>query len=184
MSISIPDVAVHLNALLAGQLLDAQWLLRWARDLVEASALAGGLQADVRVGTLPAEWSVEARTAGRPVLLVDVDTDGLDEASLDRLELRAAHVWRDLTRDAASFDPRPWIGAIRVTEEHAIEAVGVERIRRLVASRTLDAACVVVLDRQARAVRSPNPVSSIESFAAALSGRCLVLSAGDSATAR
>jgi hypothetical protein len=184
MSISIPDVAVQRDALLAGQPLNARWLVRWARDLVEAVALAGGLQPEVRVGTPPLEWSVEALTAGRPVLLLDVGADGLDQESLDRLELRAAHVWRDLTRTAAAFDPRPWIGAIRVTEEDAIEAVGVERIQRLVASRTLDAACVVVLDRPACTVRSPNPVTSIESFAAALTGRCLVLSAGDAATAR
>ena len=114
----------------------------------------------------------------------DVGTDGLDQESLDRLELRAAHVWRDLTHTAAAFEPRPWIGAIRVTEKDAFEAVGAERIRRLVTSRTLDAACVVVLDRPALAVRSPNPVTSIESFAAALTGRCLVLAAGDAATAR
>lgn len=183
MSISIPDVAVQRNALLAGQPLDARWLVRWARDLVEAAALATGLQPEVRVGTPPIEWSVEARTAGRPVLLVDAANDGLDQASLDRLELRAAHVWRDLTRSATLFEPRPWIGAIRVMEEDATNAFGVERIRRLVASRALDAACVVVLDRQARSVRSPNPVTSIESFAAALTGRCLVLAAAD-ATAR
>jgi hypothetical protein len=184
MSISIPDVAVQRDALLAGQPLDARWLVRWARDLVEAAALAGGLQPEVRVGTPPIEWSVEARTAGRPVLLVDVGTNGLDQASLDRLELRAAHVWRDLTRSAASFESRPWIGAIRVAEEDAVDEVGIERIRRLIASRTLDAACVVVIDRPARTVRSPNPVTSIESFAAALTGRCLVLSAGAAATAR
>ena len=183
MSISIPDVARQRDGLL-DQSLDGRGLVRWARDLVEAAAATVGFQADVRVGTSPGEWLVEARTAGRPVLLVDVGTDGLDQASLDRLELRAAHVWRDLTRNAASFEPRPWIGVIRVTERDAIEAVGVERIRRLVASRTLDAACVVALDRPARTVRSPNPVTSIESFAAALTGRCLVLSTGDSATAR
>jgi len=182
MSISIPDLAVQRNALLAGQPLDARWLVRWARNLVEAAALAGGLQPEVRVGTPPIEWSVEARIAGRPVLLVDVGTDGLDQAALDRLELRAVHVWRDLTRDAASFESRPWIGAIRVTAEDAIEAVGVERIQRLVASRTLDAACVVVLDRPERALRSPNPVTSLESYAAALIGRCLVFAAGGSAT--
>jgi len=183
MSISIPDVAVQRDALLAGQPLDAQGLAQWACDLVEGAALATGLQPEVRVGTPPIEWSVETRAAGGPVLLVDVGIDGLGEASLDRLELRAAHVWRDLTRDAASFEPRPWIGAIRVTEEGAIEAVGVERIQRLVALRTLDAACVVVLDRPTRTVRSPNPVTSIESFVAALMGRFLVLAAG-STTAR
>jgi hypothetical protein len=179
MSISIPDVAVQRSELLAGQPLDA----RWARNLVEAAALAGGLQPEVRVGTPPSEWSVEARIAGRPVLLIDVGTAGLDQASLDRLELRAADVWRDLTPNALSFEPRPWIGAIRVAEEDAADEVGIERVRRLIASRTLDAACVVVIDRPARTVRSPNPVTSIESFAAALTGRCLVLSAG-AATAR
>ena len=184
MSISTPEVAVQRDALLAGQPLDARWLVRWARDLVEAAALAGGLQPEVRVGTPPIEWSVEAHTAGHPVLLVDVGTSGLDQASLDRLELRAAHVWRDLTRSAASFEPRPWLGAIRVAEEDAVDEVGIERIRRLIASRTLDAACVVVIDRLARTVRSPNPVTSIESFAAALTGRCLVLSAGAAPIAR
>jgi len=178
---SLPELSVQHDALL-GQRLDADELAQWTRDLVEAAALATGLQPEVRVGTPPIEWSVEARTAGRPVLLVDAGNDGLDQASLDRLELRAAHVWRDLTRSATLFEPRPWIGAIRVTEEDATNAFGVERIRRLVASRTLDAACVVVLDRPARTVRSPNPVTSIESFTAALTGRCLVLAADGSAT--
>jgi hypothetical protein len=183
MSISIPDLAVQRDALLAGQPLDAQGLVRWARDLVEVAASTVGFEADVRVGTPPAEWSVEVRTAGRQVVLIDVATDALDPASLDRLELRAAHVWRDVTRNSALFEPRPWIGAIRVAEDRSTDAAGVERVPQLVASRTLDAACVLALDRPARTVGSPGPVLSIESFAAALVGRFLVLAAG-TATAR
>ncbi len=177
MKNSIPDVAVQRNALL-DQRHDVSGLARWARDLVEAAALTAGFQAEVRVGKPPAEWSVEVRTAGRPVLLVDVGTDALDQVSLDRLELRAAHVWRDLTRSAALFEPRPWLGAIRVAEDGATDAAGVERVLHLVATRTLDAACVVALDRPARTVRSSSPVMTIESFQAAVVGRCLVLAAG------
>jgi hypothetical protein len=178
MRISIPGVAVQSDALLAGQPLDALRLVRWARDLVEVAASTVGFEADVRVGTPPADWSVEVRISGRPLVLVDVATEALDPDSLDRLELRAGHVWRDLTRSATLFEPRPWIGAIRVTEEQALEAVGVERTRRLVASRVLDAACVIALDRPARTVRSPNAATSIESFVAAGVGRFLVLAAG------
>jgi hypothetical protein len=181
MSISIPDLAVQCDALLAGQPLDAPGLARWARDLVEVAASTVGFEADVRVGTPPTDWSVEVRTAGRPVVLIDVATDALDPASLDRLELMAAHVWRDLTRSATLFEPRPWIGAIRVIEEQALEAVGVDQIQQLVASRTLDAACVVAVDRAARTIGSPGPVMSIESFAAALVGRLLVLATGTAA---
>lgn len=179
----MPDLAVLREALLDHGL-DAAGLAQWTRDLVVATTMTAGLQAEVQVGTPPVEWSVEARTAGRPVVLVDVGTDALGEASVDQLELRASHVWRDVTRSAAVFEPRPWIGAVRVTEEAAIDAVSVQRIRHLVASRTLDAACVVVVDRRARAVRSPTSTLSIESFAAALTGRCLVLVAGNSAVAR
>lgn len=183
MTNAMPDLAVLREALLDHGL-DAAGLAQWTRDLVVATTMTAGLQAEVQVGTPPVEWSVEARTAGRPVVLVDVGTDALGEASVDQLELRASHVWRDVTRSAAVFEPRPWIGAVRVTEEAAIDAVSVQRIRHLVASRTLDAACVVVVDRRARAVRSPTSTLSIESFAAALTGRCLVLVAGNSAVAR
>lgn len=180
---SFPGLAAARNALLE-QRLDADGLAQWARDLVSAAALATEFQAEVRVGTPPVEWSVDARIAGRPVLLVDVGADALDGASLDQLELRASHVWRDLTRSAAVFEPRPWIGAIRVMEADSTDTVGVERIRRLVTSRTLDAACVVVLDRRSRAVRSPSSTVSMESFVAALTGRCLVLATGHAAAAR
>lgn len=178
-----PGLAAARNLVL-DQHLDEDGLAQWARDLVSTAALATAFQAEVRVGTPPVEWSVEARTAGRPVLLVDVGADALDGASLDQLELRAAHVWRDLTRSAAVFEPRPWIGAIRVMEADSTDTVGVERIRRLVTSRTLDAACVVVLDRRSRAVRSPSSTVSMESFVAALTGRCLVLATGHAAAAR
>lgn len=183
MTNAMPHLAVQREALLDHGL-DAAGRAQWARDLVLATTLTAGLQAEMQVGTLPVEWSVEARTAGRPVLLVDVGADALDHASLDHLELKAAHVWRDLTRSAALFEPRPWIGALRVTEADAADAGGVERVRRLVASRTIDAACVAVVDRRARSVWSPTSTLSIESFAAALTGRCLVLAAGDSAVAR
>jgi len=136
------------------------------------------LRAEVRVGTPPVEWPVEVRVAGRPALLVDAATDALDQDSLDRLELRAARVWRRVTRNAPLFEPRPWLGAIRVVDGRAPNALGVEQLVQLVASRTLDAACVVVVDRSTRTVRNLTPVTSIESFHAALVGRCLVLTTG------
>jgi hypothetical protein len=180
---SFPGLPAARNALLE-QRLDGDGLAQWAQDLVSAAALATEFQADVRVGTTSVDWSVDARAAGRPVLLVDVGANALGQASLDQLELRATHVWRDLTRSAAVFEPRPWIGAIRVVEADSPDTVGVERIRRLVTARTLDAACVVVLDRRARAVRSPSAAVSMESFVAALTGRCLVLATGHAAAAR
>lgn len=146
--------------------------------------LTAGIQADGSDATPPVEWPVEVRTAGRSALLVDVGADALDHASLDRLELKAEHVWSNLTRSAGLFEPRPWIGALRVSEADVADADVMKRVRRLVTSRTLDAACVVVLDRAGRAVRSPSPVLSLESFAASLTGRCLVLAAANSAKAR
>ena len=180
MTNSLPDLAVQREALLDHDL-DAAGLARWTRDLVVDATLTAGLQAEVQLGTPPVVWSVHAGTAGRSVVLVDVDLDALSEASVDQLELRASHVWRDVTRSALVFEPRPWIGAVRVTDEAAIDAASVDRIRHLVASRTLDAACVVVADRRARTVRSPTSALSIESFLAALTGRCLVLAASHSA---
>ena len=77
----------------------------------------------------------------------------------------------------------PCSAGVGYQEDRSTEAAGADRVLQLVASRTLDAACIVALDRPPRTVRGPNAVTSIESFTAALVGRFLVLAAGI-ATAR
>lgn len=139
---------------------------------------AVGLDAEVRASALPSrtEWSVEVHLSGQAVVLVDIDTNGRDQPSLDRLELRAARTWRRVTHDAAPFEPRPWLGAIRTRRDRVPGALGVERLEQLVSVRMLDAACVVAVDENDEDVWSPSPAMSIESFQSALVGRCLVLS--------
>lgn len=172
------DVAGLRRALLAGQHLDADGLAGWASELVGTALLTVGLRADVRSVALPAhaEWSVEVRVSGRVAVLLDIATDALGQSSLDRLELRAARTWRSVTRNAASFEPRPWLGAVRIGKHRIHDVRGVQRLEQLVASRMLDAACVVEVDEPADDVWSPSPATSIESFQSALIGRCLVLS--------
>lgn len=106
-------------------------------------------------------------------MLVDTDTGALGHGSLDRLELRAAQTWRSVTRNA--FGPRPWLGAMRIGHGSAPDAL-VERLEQLVATRMLDAACVVTINQAGDDVWSPRPAMSLESFQSALVGRCLVLS--------
>jgi hypothetical protein len=110
----------------------------------------------------------------RPFLLIDIEVDGGADVSLDRLEIRAARRWRSVTRNAVLFELRPWVGAIRIAPDDGQAADLAERLRRLVAARILDAACVVTVDDGL--VRSPGPDVSIDAFHAALVGRCLYLS--------
>jgi hypothetical protein len=70
---------------------------------------------------------------------------------------------------------RPWLGAIRVISDGLPDALVVERLEQLVASRVLDAACVMMVDQLANEVWSPRPSLSIEAFKAALTGRFFVL---------
>ena len=70
---------------------------------------------------------------------------------------------------------RPWLGAIRVISSGVPDALVVERLEQLVASRILDAACVAIVDQLAGDVGSPTPALSIEAFKAALTGRYFVL---------
>ncbi|MEX2627445.1 MAG: hypothetical protein WD225_11220 [Ilumatobacteraceae bacterium] len=88
----------------------------------------------------------------------------------------AARTWRDVTRHAASGELRPWLGAIRVANGRIPDAPGVQRLKQLVASRVLDTACVVIVDKDVDEVWSPNAAMSIESFQSALVSRFLVLS--------
>ena len=151
--------------------------LDWTAELVRAATVTAGLRARVRASAQSATdgWSIEVQVYGRPLVLVDVDADGTDSASLDRLELRASGLWRDLTRDAALFEPRPWIGAIRISHAGEPEADRVERLDQLIAGRLLDVACVVMVDEADERVWSPSPATSLDAFQAALVGRCLYL---------
>lgn len=165
----------HERSTLLGQHHGPGGLPGWASDLVRSALSSVGLRAEVLVKTSPehAEQLVEARLSEQTVVLIDVDGDANGQASIDRLELLAARTWRDVTRGVG--DVRPWLGAIRVIDDSSPEALVVDRLEQLVASRLLDAACVVMVDQAADDVWSPRPALSIESFKAALVGRCLVL---------
>lgn len=151
--------------------------IEWSAELVRAATVTAGLRARVRTNKRSARdaWSIVVHGSGRPLVLVDVETEGADFRSLDRLELRASRLWRDLTRSATLFEPRPWIGAVRISQVEELDADGVERLDQLVAARLLDAACIVTVDAGADSVRSSSPATSLEAFQAALVGRCLYL---------
>lgn len=179
MSGLIIDASGPRRALLFGQYLGGASLASWASDLVRTALSTVDLEAEVLTSTSSAgaDWAVEARVSAHAAVLIDIDIN--DSAapghdSIDRLELRAARTWRGVTRNAAPFELRPWLGAIRISRTNA-PAVGVERLTELVASRVLDAACVVAVDAAGDGLWSPSPAMSIESFQAALVGRFLVL---------
>lgn len=169
------DASHERSTLLAGQHHGPGGLGGWASRLVSSTLSDVGLRAEAFVRTSPehAEQLVEARLFEQAVVLIDVDDDANGQASIDRLELLAARTWRDVTRGVG--DVRPWLGAIRVINDSSTEALIVERLEHLVAFRLLDAACVVMVDQAAEDVWSSRPALSIESFKAALIGRCLVL---------
>lgn len=167
-------------ALLSGQHVGPSGLASWTSDLVRDALATVGLHAEVLTSrsSSSAEWSVEVHASARAAVLIDVG-DGeaaLGHDSIDRLELMAARTWRDVTRHAASGELRPWLGAIRVANGRIPDAPGVQRLKQLVASRVLDTACVVIVDKDVDEVWSPNAAMSIESFQSALVSRFLVLS--------
>lgn len=178
------DASRERRALLAGQHLSRGGLPGLAADLVRSALSSVGLQADVLVhpSAEPAESAIEVRRFGQAAMLIDVADDARGQASIDRLELLAARTWRSVTRNAASGEVRPWLGAIRVSSDSIPDALVVERLEQLVAARILDTACVVMVDQVANDVWSPSPTLTIESFQAALIGRCVVLSTLGSAT--
>jgi hypothetical protein len=147
----------------------------WASTLVRAAASAVTLECELQSEppSSPDEWPVELRVSERQLILVAIEVDGAAHESLDRLEVRAARLWRRVTRDAGLFEPRPWIGAIRIASDRDQAADVAERLRQLVMARTLDAACVVATHDGV--VWSPRSDMSIEAFQAALVGRCLYL---------
>ncbi len=169
------DASHERSALLAGQHHGPGGLAGWASDLVRSTLSSVGLRAEALVRTSPehAEQLVEARLFEQAVVRIDVDDDATGQASIDRLELLAARTWRDVTRGAGKI--RLWRGAIRVINDSSPQGLIVDGLEQLVASRVLDAACVVMVDQVADDVWSPRPALSIESFKAALIGRCLVL---------
>ena len=151
------------NGLLTGRHVDDGGAV-WASELDWAATLAVGLRSDVRRNARSAldAWPVEVHVSGRPLILADVDIDGVGHPSLDRPELSAGQAWRGVTRDAARFEPRPWLAVIRIAHVDEPDATGVERLTQLVAARILDAACVVVPDEAGDRVWSPDPAMSIE----------------------
>jgi len=171
------DASHERSALLAGQHLGPGGVASWASDLAESALLSAGLHAEARVSAFleEAEWSIVVRRYEQTVVLIDAEDDAHDHGSIDRLELLAARTWRDVTRHAPSGEMRPWLGAIRVVSNGVPDALIVERLERLVASRILDAACVATVDQLAGNVGSPTPALSIEAFKAALTGRYFVL---------
>src|SRR6266540_4155743 len=155
MSTLLVDTSGPRRSLLAGHHL-TDGGLEWASRLVQAAAEAAGLPSTV-ASTPPARtaWPVELSVSGQPLLLVDIDIDGVDDSWLDRLELRAARLWRDMTREAELFEPRPWLGALCVSHDLEPQPDAVERLARLVAARVLDSACAVVVDQAGERVGSP-----------------------------
>lgn len=147
----------------------------WASALVRAAAYAVTLECELQSvsPSSPDEWPVELRVSERQLVLVDIEVDGVAHESLDRLEMRATRLWRSVTRDAGRFEPRPWIGSIRITSDRDVATNVAERLRQLVMTRTLDAACVLATD--AGVVWSPRSDTSIEAFQAAILERCLYL---------
>lgn len=177
MSALTIDVSPERHALLSGRHLGPGGAANWASDLAKAALISVGLPSEAQVDSAPAdvEWSVVVRRFDQSVVLIDVNDDPRDHDSIDRLELLATRTWRDVTRNASSAEIRPWLGAIRIGDESGPDGLVVERLEQLVASRILDAVCVVTVDQRAGDVSSPNPTVSIEAFTAALIGRFLVL---------
>jgi len=134
MSTLLVDTSGPRRSLLAGHHL-TDGGLEWASRLVQAAAEAAGLQSTL--ASTPAArtaWPVELSVSGQPLLLVDIDIDGVGDDWLDQLELRAARLWRDVTREAALFEPRPWLGAIGVSHVREPDPDGVARLLQLVAA--------------------------------------------------
>lgn len=176
MATVLIDPAGPRKALLAGQHL-ADGGAVWAAGFLQTAALACGLQFEIKTvsPTEAGAWPVELRISDRPFLLVDIDVNGTGHAWLDRLELRAAQVWRDVTREAAVFEPRPWLAAVRISDAPEPDQDGVDRLAQLVAARVLDVACILLIDEASGRVWSPNPATSLEALQAATLGRCQFL---------
>ena len=106
------DASHERSALLAGQRHGPGGLADWACDLARLALSSLGLQAEILVSTSPenTESLVEVRMSGQSVLLIDVDENANDQASIDRLELLAARTWRGVTRTQSRAGSVPgWV---------------------------------------------------------------------------
>ena len=108
---------------------------------------------------------------------------------------QAVDVWKAVERDIVG-PQRPWLGYFMLLEDNAAFTTAVKPRRtvwepdpafdgasyadryviffeRMVRERLLDAACVVLADKDSATVRFPSHSVSFQTFAAAIHGRCL-----------
>ncbi|MCB1257406.1 MAG: restriction endonuclease [Microthrixaceae bacterium] len=109
---------------------------------------------------------------------------------------QAVDVWKAVERGIIDTTQRPWLGYFMLLEDNeAFNTPVVGRnpvwtpdpafdqasyalrygifFERMVRERLLDAACLILADKESGAVRFPSTTLSFQSFAAAIHGRCL-----------
>ena len=165
----------------------ASWLARVTDRIVSDSGLTAHVVSEKgrTAHSTPSRrsWDVEVEVGGRSVALIDVDVvSERDQASavmdrFDSVRVKAMDCWRTVTRAPHPAPPRPWLAFVLAVDvaisdgivQHDREFAPASqafaaKLDRMIKERTLDAACVIVVDPSTGVASYPND---------ALSFRCL-----------
>jgi hypothetical protein len=167
------------------------WLARVAERIVAEVSVPSVVRTFVNEsmvqegGQSRRSWDVEVVVEGNSVVRIDVAVVSANHdadralVGLDTVLAKAVECRRLVTRAAEPAQLRPWLGCIRVIEDEPRTTTSrvAEGLEATVRDRTLDAACVVAVDRSARLVLSTFEAMSFESFAASLLGHLLYINA-------
>ena len=174
----------------------ASWLARVTDRIVSDSGLAAHVVNETGRAAHPTPsrrlWDIEVEVGGRSVALIDVGVvSERDQVSavMDRFDsvlVKAMDCWRSVTRAPHPAPPRPWLGFLLAVDvaisdeivQHDRELAPAGQafaamLDRMVKERTLDAACVIVVDPSTGVASYPNDALAFDAFAATLLGRCL-----------
>jgi hypothetical protein len=175
------------------------WLARVAERIATDAALPALVTTNNELvvdenGQSRRSWDVEVVLGDHSLARIDIDVVSEPHhvepalAGFDAVLAKACESWRMVTRCAEPAPPRPWLGCLRVFEgEFADDLVQPREARTssqhtlataldtMVKDRTLDAACMMVVDTAAGIVSSPIEALSFRAFTASLFGRLVYL---------
>ncbi len=174
----------------------ASWLARVTDRIVSDSGLTAHVLTETGRTAHPTlsrrSWDVGVQVGGRSVALIDIDVVSEPDqvsAVVDRFDsvlAKAMDCWRSVTQAPHPAPPRPWLGfllAVDVTisdeivqHDRKLAPAGqafAATLDRMVKERTLDAACLILLDLSTGITTYSNEALSFQAFAAALLGRCV-----------
>lgn len=147
-------------------------------------------------------WDIVVMVAGRVVGIIELKSMAGNSPGqnynnrTDEALGQAVDIWKAVERGIIDTPQRPWLGYFMLLEDNAAFNAPVQGRRpvwapdpafdgasyaqryeaffdRMVRERLLDAACLVMADKETGTARFPSNTLSFQAFAAAIHGRCL-----------